>query len=70
MYARTATIALGDVPVCEVTISEAEEQAVYSTSSALAEVVAEGLDLIESNSHSDIAGVMAVAGGRGQVEVA
>src|SRR5207247_5518467 len=67
MYARTATITLGDVPICEVTISEAEEQAVYSASCALADVVAEGLDLLESNfSLADIAGTTAVAGNRGQ----
>jgi serine/threonine-protein kinase len=70
IYARTATISLGSVPVCEVAIRQAEDQAVYATTCAVAEAVAEGLDLIESNSLADIAGTTAVAGNRGQVEVA
>jgi len=69
IYSRTTTIRLGDTPVCAVTISEAEEQAVYSVSSALANVIGEGLDLIEGNKITDLQPVTPVAGNAGQVEV-
>ena len=69
LFARTATITLGDSPICAVTVFEAEELSIQSVSRALADVVADSLDLIESNELGDIVGSTAVAGGRGQVEV-
>jgi serine/threonine-protein kinase len=69
IYSRTATIRLSNLPICAVTITEAEDQAVYSVSCALANVVAEGLDLIESNKISDLQPVNLVSGNTGQVEV-
>lgn len=69
LYRSTATIRLGDTAVCAVTISEAEDQAVYSVSCAIANIVAEGLDLIESNNIAEMKGTLAVAGTSGQVEV-
>jgi len=69
IYGRTARIQVGDTVRCAVTISEAEDQAVYSVSCALAEVVGEGLDLIEGNDIADIKGTTPVAGNAGQVEV-
>ena len=69
IHRRTARIHLGNTAVCEVTISEAEDQAVYSVSCALANMVAEGLDLIESSNIADKKGTTALAGNAGQVEV-
>jgi serine/threonine-protein kinase len=69
IYSRTATICLGDTTVCAVTISEAEDQAIYSTSCALANVVAAGLDLVECNNTADMKGTAPLAGNAGQVEV-
>jgi serine/threonine-protein kinase len=66
---RTADVYLGEDKVCVVTISEAEDQAVFALSSALAEVVGECLDLVESSSFADKKGVCSVESNRGQVEV-
>ena len=68
IYSRTATISLGDTRVCTVTISEAEEQAVYSVSSALADIIGEGLDLVESHKMTDLQAVTALAANAGQLE--
>lgn len=69
LYSRTAEVCLGEDKVCAVTISEAEDQAVYTLSSALAEVVGQCLDLVESNSFAREKGVYPVESNRGQVEV-
>jgi len=68
-YGRTARIRAGETPACEVTISEAEDQAVYSASCALVDVVEKGLDLIESSSRADIKGTTPIAVNAGQLEV-
>ena len=68
LFALTATIMLGDSPVCTVTVAQAEELSIYSVSRALANVVADALDLIESNEIAELGGTP-VAGGRGVVEV-
>jgi serine/threonine protein kinase len=69
LYGRTAMIRLGDTAVCGVTISEAEDQAIYSVACAIANIVAEALDLIESNNITEMKGTLAITGNAGQVEV-
>jgi hypothetical protein len=69
IYSRTATLRLGDTAICAVTISEAEDQAVYSVSCAFANVAGDGLDLIESNNIVDLQPVTQVSGNMGRVEV-
>ena len=69
LYSRTATIRLSDAAVCAVAVSEAEDQAVYSVSCSVADMVAQCLDFLESNNISEMKGIHAVAGNAGQVEV-
>jgi serine/threonine-protein kinase len=69
IYARSARVWVGEKAVCAVTISESEDQAVYSVSCSLAEVVGEGLDLIESSNIAAIKGTTPITGNAGQVEV-
>src|ERR1043166_5670484 len=68
-YNQTATISVGETAVCAVTISEAEDQAVYSVCCALASIVAQGLDLIESNDITEMKATLAIAGNAGEVEI-
>jgi hypothetical protein len=69
IYGRTARISVGDTTTCEVTISEAEDQAVYSVSCKLADVVGQGLDLIESNTLGETKGMVPIAGNAGLLEI-
>jgi len=69
LYSRTAEIHLGKNNVCVVTVSESEDQGVYALASAIAEVVSQGLDLIESSDFSGNKGTYPVQSNLGNVQV-